>query len=39
LGREQCGYIYRNPNGSRENLDEYVYVSPMSILRYSVKSE
>jgi class 3 adenylate cyclase/TolB-like protein/Tfp pilus assembly protein PilF len=37
MGRKHCGYLYRNPDGRRETTDEYVYVSPAAIYRFSVK--
>jgi class 3 adenylate cyclase/TolB-like protein len=37
MGRKHCGYVYRNPAGTRETDDEYVYVSPVAIYRFSVK--
>lgn len=36
LGRKQCGFIYRNPDGSRKDNDEYVYVSIFSLMKFSV---
>lgn len=37
MGRKHCGYIYRNPDGTLENKDEYIYVSPYAIYRFSPK--
>jgi len=37
MGRKHCGYVYRNPDGRRETEDEYIYVSPFAIYRFSVK--
>ena len=36
LGREQCGFVYRNPDGTSEESNEYEYVNPSSIFRFSV---
>ncbi len=36
LGRNQCGFIYRNPQGSPENNDEYVYINAYSLMKFSV---
>jgi adenylate cyclase len=36
MGRKHCGYLYRNPDGKRETADEYIYVSPYAIYRFSV---
>jgi adenylate cyclase len=35
LGRDQCGFIYRNPRGAAENNDEYVYVNTYSLMKFS----
>ena len=37
MGRKHCGYVYRNPGGTSEAKDEYVYASPYAIYRFSVK--
>jgi class 3 adenylate cyclase/TolB-like protein/Tfp pilus assembly protein PilF len=37
MGRKHCGYVYRNPGGTREAENEYVYASPVAIYRFSVK--
>ena len=39
LGRKQCGYIYRNPEASSENYDDYVYVSIFSLMKFSVSDQ
>ncbi len=36
LGQNQCGFIYRNPQGSTENNDEYVYVNEYALMMFSV---
>jgi len=36
MGRKHCGYIYRNPEGTPEAKDEYVYVNADAIYRFSV---
>ena len=36
LDRRLCGYVYRNPNGTRENHDEYVSVMPDALKYFSV---
>jgi tetratricopeptide (TPR) repeat protein len=36
LGQDQCGFIYRNSQGSPENNDEYVYVNDYSLMKFSV---
>ena len=30
MGRKCCGYVYRNPEGTHEENDAYVYVNPTS---------
>lgn len=35
LGQDQCGFIYRNPQGSVENQDEYVYINEFSLMKFS----
>jgi adenylate cyclase len=35
LGQDQCGFIYRNPQGAAENNDEYVYVNAYSLMKFS----
>ena len=37
LGREDCGYVYRNPNGSGEDQNEYVRLAVGSVYYFSVK--
>ncbi len=37
LGREECGYIYLNPDGSAEQQSEYVRVALGDIYYFSVK--
>ena len=36
LDRRLCGYVYRNPKGTRENNDEYVSVMPDTLKYFSV---
>jgi adenylate cyclase len=36
LDRRLCGYVYRNPRGTRENNDEYVSVMPYALKYFSV---
>lgn len=36
MGREYCGYVYRNPHGTPAAMDEYAYVSAYGIFRFSV---
>jgi TolB-like protein/cytochrome c-type biogenesis protein CcmH/NrfG len=35
LGQDQCGFIYRNPQGSVENQDEYIYINEYSLMKFS----
>lgn len=37
MGRKNCSHIYRNPNGTREGNDEYVFVSVDALMYFSVK--
>jgi adenylate cyclase len=37
MGRKFCGYLYQNPDGTPEERDEYVYVSPFDVTYFSVK--
>ena len=36
MDRKHCGIVYRNPDGTPELKDEYVYASPNGIFRFSV---
>jgi len=36
LDRDLCGYIYRNPEGSKETQDEYVISMPASLRYFTV---
>ena len=36
LGRNDCGYIYRNPDGSRDQQNEYVWAAAGAIYYFSV---
>ena len=36
MDRKHCGSVYRNPDGTPETKDEYVYASPRGIYRFSV---
>jgi len=36
LGRNDCGFIYRNPGGSREQKNEYVWAAVGAIYYFSV---
>lgn len=38
LGREDCGYVYRNPDGTPEERNEYVRVSIGDIYYFSVSA-
>ena len=35
-GRKDCGYVYRNPEGTAEQQNEYVYVSATGLRYFSV---
>jgi TolB-like protein/class 3 adenylate cyclase/cytochrome c-type biogenesis protein CcmH/NrfG len=35
MGRKGCGYVYRNPEGTLEESNAYVYVSPTSLMFFS----
>jgi TolB-like protein len=35
MGRKGCGYVYRNPNGSFAEKDEYIYVAPTVVMLFS----
>ncbi|MDJ0957387.1 MAG: adenylate/guanylate cyclase domain-containing protein [Arenicellales bacterium] len=37
LGRKQCSYLFRNPEGTPENQNEYVMATDTMILNFSVK--
>jgi adenylate cyclase len=37
MGREHCGYVYRNPDGTPDTKEEYIYVSPQAIYRFSLR--
>jgi adenylate cyclase len=37
MGRKHCGYVYRNPDGTPDAKEEYIYVSPYAIYRFSVR--
>ena len=37
LGRVVCGYVYRNPEGTPAESNEFNYMVPGWILRFSVK--
>ena len=36
LDRRLCGYVYRNPKGTREKNDEYISVMPDALKYFSV---
>ena len=36
LGRKQCGFIYRNPDGTSKENNEYVYVNIFSLMKFGV---
>ena len=36
LGRPLCGPLYRNPTGTPENRDEYSYLNPSGVKKFSV---
>ena len=35
MGRKRCGYVYENPEGTLEENNAYVYVSPTSLMFFS----
>jgi TolB-like protein/class 3 adenylate cyclase/Tfp pilus assembly protein PilF len=35
MGRERCGYVYRNPGGTLEENNAYVYVGPTDLMFFS----
>jgi TolB-like protein/class 3 adenylate cyclase/cytochrome c-type biogenesis protein CcmH/NrfG len=35
MGRKRCGYVYRNPEGTLEEKNTYVYVSPTAVMFFS----
>jgi adenylate cyclase len=35
MGRERCGYLYRNPGGTFEEKNEYVYVGVTALMFFS----
>ena len=35
MGRKRCGYVYRNPRGTPEENNAYVYVSPTDLMFFS----
>jgi adenylate cyclase len=35
MGRKRCGYVYRNPGGTLEENNAYVYVGPTDLLFFS----
>jgi hypothetical protein len=37
LGRKVCQFIYRNPDGSREDQNEYISVGIFNVLYFSVQ--
>jgi tetratricopeptide (TPR) repeat protein len=37
MGRVGCGYVYRNPEGTPAESNEFTYVAPGWIFRFSVK--
>lgn len=37
VGRKQCSYVYRNPQGTPEDQNEYVMVTDTAIWNFSVK--
>jgi adenylate cyclase len=37
LGRKQCSYLFRNPEGTPENQNEYVMVADSVILNFSIR--
>lgn len=37
LDRKQCSYLFRNPEGTRENQNEYVMAADTMILSFSIK--
>jgi hypothetical protein len=36
MGRSFCGYVYRNPQGNRENKDEYIAVDVFDVHHFSL---
>jgi hypothetical protein len=37
LGREFCGHLYRNPEGTPEDRNEYVLVDVFDVHHFSLK--
>ena len=37
MGRVRCGYVYRNPDGTSEEANEFTFVDPGWILHFSIK--
>jgi hypothetical protein len=37
LGRRDCGYVYRNPQGTPQEHNEYVRVALRAIYHFSMK--
>ena len=35
MGRKRCGYLYRNPKGTLEEKNEYIYVRPTLLMFFS----
>ncbi len=36
LNRDLCGYVYKNPQGSSESLDEYIAAMPTTLRYFSI---
>jgi adenylate cyclase len=36
LGQEGCGPVYRNPDGTSEDRNEYIYVNPTTVRHFSL---
>ncbi len=37
MGRKLCGYVYRNPDGTLEDRNEYVAADVFDVHEFSVK--
>ncbi len=37
LGRKQCGYVYRSPDGNNSARNEYIYVHPYFLMTFSTE--
>lgn len=37
MGQEYCGYVYRNPDGTLEDRNEYVAADVFDVYQFSLK--